>query len=712
MFIQPPFMIAICIFILSFQQSVMAQNGDEDLEELGLSYGDAAFISIATGRSQPITKAPAVATVITSKEIEQTGARTIDEVLESVPGLHVSYSSTRLSPIYSMRGIHTDRNPQVLMLLNGSKINQLYFGDRGPVSSLPVKAISRIEIIRGPGSAIYGADAFAGVINIITKTANDYNGHEVGGRLGEFGTRDIWYSHGGIQENGIETALSLQYTTTDGDDNRVISSDAQSIFDNFLSTSASYAPGPLDTQLDRLDINFEVGQGDWKMHYWSRHIFQVGSGPGVAFALDPEGDGEVNDYLLDFTVKNIVEVDGWDTQLKLSYYDVNTESKSTLFPKGSVLPIDSSGNVNPLTGIPTLFPDGLIGNPAIFEERLDVEIVAFSNNFDHHAIRVATGLSHSSLKGAEQKNFGPGVTVGTLTDVSDTEFIFVESESRDVFHLSIQDEIDLDADWELTAGIRYDDYSDFGSTYNHRLALVWETYNNLTTKFLLGRAFRAPSFAESFAINNPVVLGNKDLDPEIINTFEIAFDYSPGLQHHAGLSLYGYRIEDLIQFVTDGTGASTAQNTGKQTGQGLEFEWVWKPEEMLTLTGNISLAKARDDESNSSVANFPEKQLYLKAAWSVMNGLEVVPELHFIGDRNRAEADPREAIKDYTLVNLLFNKTSIDGDIKWSFGVKNLTDENYSEPSPFEATVPAGSFIPDDFPGAGRMFFVTSQVKF
>ena len=82
------------ILLLNYQTAV-AQI-DEELEELDLSYGDAAFISIATGRSKPITKAPAVATVITAKQMVESGARTIDEVLETVPGLHVSDSSTRL----------------------------------------------------------------------------------------------------------------------------------------------------------------------------------------------------------------------------------------------------------------------------------------------------------------------------------------------------------------------------------------------------------------------------------------------------------------------------------------------------------------------------------------------------------------------------------------------------------------------------------------
>jgi iron complex outermembrane receptor protein len=692
--------------------SLYAQSGNDELEELDLSYGDAAFISIATGRSKPINKAPAVATIITAQQIQEIGARTIDEVLESVPGLHVSASSTRLSPIYSIRGIHTDRNPQVLMLLNGVPMTQLYFGDRGPVSSMPVNAISRIEIIRGPSSAIYGADAFAGVINVITKSADDYDGSEAGVRIGEFGTRDLWISNGMELESGLKTAFSLQYMSTDGDDSRIVNSDAQTVFDGFFTTSASNAPGSLDTHLDRVDLNVEIGDDRWNFKYWSRHLSNVGGGPGVALALDPEGDGDVDQYLLDFTLENLMDTESWTAKLNISYQDVNNESESILFPAGTVLPIDSNGNINPVTGIPTLFMNGLIGNPDGFEERSSLEIIALSKDLENHVIRIAAGISNASFSAKEEKNFGPGVTVGTLTNVTGTDFIYIKDQSRDVYYLSFQDEINIASDWELTAGVRYDDYSDFGSTTNPRVSLVWDTLNNLTTKFLLGRAFRAPSFAELFAINNPIVLGNPDLDPEIINTFEIAFDYSPGLTHHAGISIYTYNIEDLIQFVTDGSGASIAQNTGEQSGHGIEFEWVWNPKNDLSLSGNISLAKATDEETNADVANFPEKQLYVKAIWQFLPGWKLVPELHHVADRNRAEGDPRASIDDYTVINLAMNSTSKDSKISWSFGVKNLTDEESSEPSPFEATLPTGSFMPDDFPNSSRMVYATGQVKF
>ena len=144
---------------------VAAASAQRNNEDLYLIYGDEDMVSIATGLSQPIAKAPSTATVITAKDIKSLGALTLDEVLESVPGLHVIPSTLdRLNPVYTIRGIYTGFNPQVLFLINGQRIvSSLYTGGMSMNSRMNVENISRIEIIRGPGSAVYGADAVSGV---------------------------------------------------------------------------------------------------------------------------------------------------------------------------------------------------------------------------------------------------------------------------------------------------------------------------------------------------------------------------------------------------------------------------------------------------------------------------------------------------------------------------------------------------------------------
>ncbi len=127
------------------------------------------------------------------------------------------------------------------MLVNGIPITNVLWGDRGQIwGGMPLENVARIEVIRGPGSALYGADAFSGVINVITKTAADINGTEYGLRAGSFNSRDAWVQYGG-KLGTFDAAFYLGAGKTDGQKG-IIQQDAQSAWDRVFATHASLAP--------------------------------------------------------------------------------------------------------------------------------------------------------------------------------------------------------------------------------------------------------------------------------------------------------------------------------------------------------------------------------------------------------------------------------------------------------------------------------------
>ena len=203
---------------------------------------------------------------------------------------------------------------------------------------------------------------------------------------------------------------------------------------------------------------------------------------------------------------------------------------------------------------------------------------AFYNGYTNHRLRVGSGVYYAKLRVNETKNYGPGVidgTVpvidGTLTDVTGTSNIYIEPKNRTNYFAFLQDEWTFARDWSTTLGLRYDHYSDFGNTLNPRAALVWQTKYNLTTKLLYGRAFRAPSFAELYAINNPIRLGNANLRPETIDTLEMAFDYQPTFDINTKFNFFTYKIRNQISLVSlTGGSTFTSDNTGQQDGDGLK----------------------------------------------------------------------------------------------------------------------------------------------
>ena len=282
-------------------------------------------------------------------------------------------------------------------------------------------------------------------------------------------------------------------------------------------------------------------------------------------------------------------------------------------------------------------------------------------------------------------------------------------DQRENTYAYIQDVWRFSNDWELTAGLRHDNYSDFGGTTNPRLALVWSTAYQLTTKLLYGEAFRAPSFAQTRAINNPLILGNIELKPEQIKSYELAFDYRPSYDLTLNMNFFYYDWTDIIQFIPDNSGSSrTAQNAGEQTGKGLEVEAKWSVSESLVLSGNFAWQDSQDELADAPAANSPEKQLYLRSDWTMNNGWRMNMQANWVIGRNRVVGDLRDPVDDYVLVDMNLRKVLSD-HIEVALIINNLLDEDVYEPSPNAMPVP---FIPNDLPLAGRSFLGEIRYKF
>jgi len=248
-------------------------------------------VSVATGRQQTTERAPAVTSVITVMDMEAMGIITVDEALRAVPGLHVRKGALGYRSLYTLRGIASLRAPQLLVLINGISARNLYGGNQGwgnPIGNMPVSQVDRIEVIRGPASALYGADAIAGVINIITKTSQDLQKKsEVGSSVGSFNTQQVWGVSGG-HYLGTDFGFALEYNETDGQ-KELIEIDAQTDLDKTQGTHVSYAPGPLNLSAKNLHLYFDATQGHWQTRLSYRNRYDMELGAGAALALDPDG---------------------------------------------------------------------------------------------------------------------------------------------------------------------------------------------------------------------------------------------------------------------------------------------------------------------------------------------------------------------------------------------------------------------------------------
>ncbi|ANX03789.1 hypothetical protein PG2T_05995 [Immundisolibacter cernigliae] len=290
------------IFALSsVSQYAEAQTADE--AALAEFYGSPEMVSIATGAAQPLRESPAVASVVTAADIAAIGATELNEVLETVPGLHVGVSSVGYKPLFSIRGIHTQTNPQILILINGIPLKNVFDGQLGgDWGRMPVTGISRIEIIRGPGSALYGADAFSGVINIITKSADDVHGLELGARGGSFDRNDQYLQWGG-NLGEFDAYFFLERHHSDGPRRR-IGADAQTTLDAPFGSAASLAPGPVSLNLDNTEARADISRGYWRLRGGFQEVNDGGVGVGASQTLDPVGRGDGRRLSADLSYDN------------------------------------------------------------------------------------------------------------------------------------------------------------------------------------------------------------------------------------------------------------------------------------------------------------------------------------------------------------------------------------------------------------------------
>ena len=619
----------------------------------------------------------------------------------------MSRSSLGNNPVYTFRGVYSSENPQVLVLINGISTTNLFVGNRSVVwGGMPVESISRIEVIRGPGSAVYGADAFAGVINIVTKDASEINGTESGVRYGSFNTKEAWLLHGDNYA-GFDVAFTAEIKSTDGH-HEDVDSDFQNISDTF-GTDASLAPGSTNNGRDNLDLRLDVRKDNWTFRSGLQRRRNVEIGFGVGAALDANAEYKSDRWNADFTYHNPEFKQDWDVQAQASFLNTSqeVEEDTLVFPRGSLL----LGSPPPLLGP---YPDGVIGNPEVWERHYRFNLTSLYTGIEHHAIRLGVGYTHSEIyKVEEERNFGfdsvggfilPGSPV---VDVSDTPFAFLPEKHRDNTFGFIQDIWSFANDWEFTAGIRYDDYNDFGDTWNPRAALVWSARHDTTFKLLYSQAFRAPSFAE-FRNRpvNPVAIGNDELDPEEIETFEFAADYRPVANLRFGANVFYYEWDDIIRFVTDTTsGTATAQNAGEQTGYGFELEMEWSPMNSVSLVTNYAYQNSEDKDTNEDAGNAPHHQFYARANWEFLPDWTLTPAFNYVVDRDRGPGDTRDELDDYSTFDLTLRTKAFSNKWELSVGAKNLFNSSPEEPTD------ASFNISNDLPLERRTIFAEFRIN-
>ncbi len=625
---------ACLIFLLSVFPVAAAEYSNPTVDQLV----DVPFeqlvtleVSGASRYSQNISEAPSAAVVVTAEEIRSYGHRTLADILRSMPGLYIS--SDHSWDYIGVRGFSRpgDYNTRVLLLVDGYRVNDNIFNQAyiGSEFLVDVDMIEKVEFIPGPGASAYGDNAFLGVINVITKSASSMLGSTATIEAGSHDSYKAGYRYGGKFDNGAEVVMSATAYSSAGESR---------FYPEFGATEHG-----VDTErYGKLFAKFAYKGWALEGGYMRRPKGSPGAPYGVEF-----GD-------------NRMEIVDTHAFINANYQEMLSDKLNV---SGNVYysMYDYDGDYPYAT---TVNVDKTRGRRAGAEARL------ISTHFAGH--KLMAGIEYQKDLRQDQRNF----------DTTPTLFYTNINTTPNKYGVFIQDEITLRDDLLLNAGVRYDHYSAFGGTVSPRLALIYHPSPGDSFKLIYGSAYRAPNAYELYygSDTEPATLqkGNPALQSETMRTYEAVLERTFYADWHSTLSLYHYRIKDLITQITDpvdGKLVFVNQDKINTTGIELSVDKIWQ--NGVRLKGNASYQEARNSLTNQLLINSP--RVLGKLALSVPlpdHAWHAGFELQHTGARytNLAKVD------GYTLANLTLNRYNWLPNLDISLGAYNLFDEKYSDP--------------------------------
>jgi len=649
-------------------------------------------VSVVSGYSQSVQSAPAVTSVITAQQIEDMGARDLYDVLRAVPGFFLGQNTSGIEPIVTVRGFASSYNQNVLVLLDGIPQTDRVAGDRFAVlGQVPLDIVERVEIMRGPGSALYGADAYSAVVSVITRRIPpDKTRVTVGG--GSRQTRDARLFGGGGRAGAFDVVGAVEYRETDGD-RPFIAADLQTTLDAQFGTDASLAPGRASTRRRLFGAQLNATGESVALMLRTSLNRDMGMGVGLAAALDPFGHVDTDTFEGRFEWKAVK--DDWTAKIVLDdlFYRVSLNDAHH-FPPGAF----------------GVFPDGVITDTETQQHTTRLQSAVEYTGLPAHRVSFGVGAETSRVKqNAESRNFtlidGLIFPLGSIRDISDPDLMALGARefSRDLQFVYLQDEWALDPNWRLTWGARHDRYSDFGDQFNPRMALVWDTTPYLTTKLLYGRGFRGPSLIDTRAKQSPVLTGNPRLKPETIESLELAFDYRIHPKVSTRLNLFYQKTDDQIRLLYTGGSTLVPANVARQIGRGVELEARWDVDSRTQLYGAYSYQDNEDKTTGSDLGYGPHHLFYARLQRRQKPWFFSV-QARYVGQRDRSFGDTRPPTKTYALVDGLA-RYEIAPDVEVGFDVRNLFDADAVDDS-------FGPALPSDFPLPGRTYYFTVSGRF
>ncbi len=606
---------ALLIMILSGISHAEEGQDIHDLEKIIVTATRTEASQASTGSS---------ATVITAEEVSQTGKDEFSDVLRDVPGVTVSQSGSLggLTNVY-LRGA---KPGHTLVMVDGLELNDPMSTDRSfDFSNLTMDNIERIEVIRGPQSALYGSDAMAGVVNIITKKGRgkpEFSSSFEGGAHNTF--KENLSSSGSIDK--FNYSLSVSRLDSGGISAATGGSEKDPYHNNAISTRIGYKV------FDNSELSLVT-----------RYTNSKTSIDNGAYDDDPNDTAWSKDFATRLAFEQTIDY-WWNHCLSFSYNDVRRKDRNDKDPshpndyssdwyKGNIKKVGWQHNVSP------------------------VKWNTLTAGFEYER---ETGSSYYE----SDSIFGPYSSKQDRKSVDNKGYYF-------------QDQFKL---WEklfITPALRVDDNELFGAETTYKISsayLIPQTGTRLKANW--GTGIKAPSLYQLYDATN----GDSNLKPEESKSYDFGFEQKV-LNDKVSFDLTYFHndFKNMIDWVeTDPiTNVGKYKNVGKAITKGFEVGTKFLPFENFTIGASFTYANTENKETGLQLPRRPKRQSNLYADWGFLPNANFNLGITYVGKRRDSDYNTATD-KAYTIFRLA-SSYDITKNFQIFGRIENLFDKKYQE---------------------------------
>lgn len=531
---------------------------------------------LATKNSLNVDYLPSVVTVIDAQTYRDAGIQTIAEALDMLPGIQMQlspmgYTTAAVRGLKMTNGYLSDK---MKILIDGVVINNEVTGSSSFYMDFPMQLVERIEVLRGPNSTLYGAGAFYGTVNIITKLGSDKKENQLFTGVGSY-----QYRTAGVN---INTAHGNWKLFADG-------------YYKSNNKALDIKDSQQDTQEAMQDFSVGLKATNGGLEFLAR-LKQSSYGNFYSFEgeMDPiPGKEQGHDSSYFFSQLSYkTAFDDYKLETKANFSHRESDIKANIYSQAH----SNDSDFFPKVGITA--QEGFYTHEQTAEENLEAEAILTLPKIKSNDILLGAGVRqvnitqdefYSSVENLIAQNRVAILANGNYNDfrynewrepaywANPTTTLLPDNMDRTIGYAYVQDLVSVTDNVDLVLGLRADDYSDYGVQLSKRAGLIYRASDTTILKLLYGSAFRVPTLIEAYQNGHiDTRAGDSTIKPEETDTYEMVGIYTPNFNHKFSLDLFYSILKNTIDIEEFGDTIPGYQNMKQRYSKGVEFEYFYR----------------------------------------------------------------------------------------------------------------------------------------